>query len=105
MESKALDAEVRGSRWLADGNAAKEKGNMAKAEKCYVKSQFWLDRYNKLTGRGEAEDSKRSRLSDSDRLEWLLRNVSGTEFRRLGIIYSDGARRSDIDQAMFQHGA
>lgn len=49
--AKALDAEVRCSRWLADGNAAKEAGNMARAERCYQKSQFWLDRYNKLTGK------------------------------------------------------
>jgi hypothetical protein len=48
---EAIDAEVRGSTWLADGNAAAEAGNKAKAEKCYDKAQFWLDRYNKLTGR------------------------------------------------------
>lgn len=51
LDEKALTAEVRASQWLADGNAARERGNMAKAEKCYAKSQFWLDRYNKLTGR------------------------------------------------------
>lgn len=51
LDAKALDAEVRASQWLADGNAARERGNMVKAEKCYAKSQFWLDRYNKLTGR------------------------------------------------------
>ena len=38
--------------------------------------------------------------ADSDRLEWLLRNVSGKEFRRLGIVYSAGCARSDIDRAM-----
>ena len=47
----AIDAEVRCSQWLADGNAAREAGKHAKAEKCYAKSQFWLDRFNKLTGR------------------------------------------------------
>jgi hypothetical protein len=47
----SLDAEVRASSWLADGNAAKERGNMDLAEKCYAKSQFWVDRYNRLTGR------------------------------------------------------
>jgi len=51
LEAKALEAEWRASSWLADGNAAKERGNMDLAEKCYAKSQFWLDRYNKLTGR------------------------------------------------------
>jgi hypothetical protein len=50
-QEKALDAEVRCSKWLADGNAARERGDKERAEKCYAKSQFWLDRYNKLTGR------------------------------------------------------
>ena len=48
---KAFDAEDRGNRWLADGNAAAEAGNKAKAEHCYAKGQFWLDRFNRLTGR------------------------------------------------------
>ncbi|WP_157131265.1 hypothetical protein [Burkholderia pseudomallei] len=48
---KALDAEERGNRWLADGNEAAEAGNKVKAERCYEKGQFWLDRSNKLTGR------------------------------------------------------
>ena len=51
-EKRALDAEVRGSRWLADGNAARERGEIEKSERCYELAQFWLDRYNKLTGRG-----------------------------------------------------
>lgn len=50
QKEKALQAEERGNRWLAEGNAAAEKGNRAKAEKCYAKGQYWLDRYNKLTG-------------------------------------------------------
>ena len=43
-------AEQRASKWLADGNEADERGDKAKAERCYSKSQFWLDRYNKLAG-------------------------------------------------------
>ena len=50
-QEKALDAEERGNRWLAEGNAAREAGNKKEAERCYAKGQFWLDRYNKLTGR------------------------------------------------------
>lgn len=38
--------------------------------------------------------------TDSARLEWLLRHVSGAEFRRLGIIYSADCTRHDIDNAM-----
>lgn len=50
LHERKLDAEVRGSRWLADGNAAREAGDIAKAEQCYAKSQYWLDRYNLLAG-------------------------------------------------------
>lgn len=51
LNAKALDAEVRSSKWLADGNAALECCNVEKAEKCFAKSQFWLDRYNRMAGR------------------------------------------------------
>ena len=50
LKEKMIEAEVRGSFWLAEGNEARERGNLTKAEKCYDKSQFWLDRYNKLAG-------------------------------------------------------
>lgn len=48
LRDKIIQAEVNGSKWLADGNEAEERGNMAKADKCFSKAQFWLDRYNKL---------------------------------------------------------
>lgn len=44
------DVEERGSHWLAEGNEAEEKGNKKKAERCFEKSQYWLDRANKLRG-------------------------------------------------------
>jgi len=53
LKERTLDADVRCSQWLADGNEARESGDTAKAEKCYAKSQFWLDRYNLLAGKGE----------------------------------------------------
>ena len=43
--------EMQYSKWLADGNEAMEAGNVERAVKCYGKSQFWRDRYNRLTGR------------------------------------------------------
>ena len=49
-KEKLLQAEERGSHWLAEGNAASERGNRINAERCYEKSQYWLDRYNKLAG-------------------------------------------------------
>jgi len=46
-------------------------------------------------------DQENHRLrADSNRLEWLLLNVSGDELRRLGIVYSAGCQRADIDGAM-----
>ena len=49
-ERDKINAEVRASKWLADGNEASERGDKVKAERCYEKAQFWLDRYNKLAG-------------------------------------------------------
>lgn len=51
---------MRGSNWLADGNSASEKGNKIKAERCYEKGQFWMDRSNNLR----------------ERLDLLLKKVS-----------------------------
>lgn len=50
------------------------------------------------------EENARLR-ADSERLEWLLRNVSGEEFRRLGIVHSAGCQRTDIDGAMCEQDA
>ena len=49
---KMIEAEERGSYWLANGNEALERGNAERAEKCFAKSQYWLDRYNALAGNG-----------------------------------------------------
>ena len=38
--------------------------------------------------------------TDTERLEWLMRNVSGKEFRRLGVNYGDNCGRDRIDAAM-----
>ncbi len=37
---------------------------------------------------------------DAERLDWLLCRVSGKEYRRIGIEYSAGCLRADIDAAM-----
>jgi len=52
QREKAIEAETRGSHWRAEGNAAAERGDKARADRCYEKAQFWLDRFNKITGRG-----------------------------------------------------
>lgn len=48
---KVLHASTKASQWLADANELYEKGEKAKAERFYAKAQYWLDRYNKLTGK------------------------------------------------------
>lgn len=53
LADRMLDAEVRASRWLADANEARERGDRQRAAECDAKSQFWLDRYNLLAGRSE----------------------------------------------------
>ncbi len=50
LTARINDALTRSSHWLAEGNEAHERGNKVKAEKLYAKSQYWLDRYNKLAG-------------------------------------------------------
>jgi hypothetical protein len=50
LNDRMIEAEMFGSRYLADGNEASERGQNEKAERLYEKSQFWLDRYNKLAG-------------------------------------------------------
>jgi hypothetical protein len=52
LKEKIIEADMRGSNWLALGNEAAETGNHRKAEKLYAKGQFWLDRSNKLRGDG-----------------------------------------------------
>lgn len=53
VRERAIDAEALANRWLADGNEAAEAGNAAKADRCYEKAQFWLDRYNLLASKAE----------------------------------------------------
>jgi hypothetical protein len=42
------DYDSRGNRWLAEGNAYAEAGNKKKAEECYDKGQYWMDKSNAL---------------------------------------------------------
>ncbi len=50
QQEKIIEAEDRGSRYLADANEASEAGKKNEAEKLYDKGQYWLDRANKLRG-------------------------------------------------------
>lgn len=49
-----VEADVMGNQYLGDFNERIERLGFedAVAEKLYAKGQFWLDRYNKLTGNG-----------------------------------------------------
>lgn len=59
LRERIVDADVRGSKWLADGNEAAERGDKKRAEECYAKGQFWLDRYNLLAGNADRPAPKR----------------------------------------------
>lgn len=50
LSERIADADMRGSKYLADANEAAERGDHVKAEKLYEKCQYWLDRVNKLLG-------------------------------------------------------
>ncbi|OQM74979.1 hypothetical protein BFN67_04820 [Pseudaminobacter manganicus] len=50
LSARIADADERGNRYLADANEAAEAGKTQKAERLYMKGQFWLDRSNKLRG-------------------------------------------------------
>ncbi|ARL04214.1 hypothetical protein [Burkholderia pseudomallei] len=58
LHERKVDADVRASSWLADGNEAAERGDTARAEECWAKSQFWLDRYNLLAGASDKPSAK-----------------------------------------------
>ena len=50
-----VEADMEGCRYLANYNERVERMGRedAAAARLYAKGQFWLDRYNKLTGNGE----------------------------------------------------
>lgn len=50
VRERIIEAETRGSTALADANVAAERGDTAKAERLYARAQYWLDRFNKLSG-------------------------------------------------------
>jgi hypothetical protein len=50
LAERIAEADMRGSHWLAEANEAAERGDREQAEVLYTKSQFWLDRSNKLRG-------------------------------------------------------
>lgn len=50
LNERIVEAEQAAAMWLADSNHAEENGQPKTAERCLAKSQFWLDRANKLRG-------------------------------------------------------
>ena len=53
IQERILQADILASRYLGNANEASERGNQERAEKLYQKSQYWLNRYNLLTGNGD----------------------------------------------------
>lgn len=52
LAERILEADHMGNKYLGDANEAAERGQHEKADRLYARGQFWLDRYNKLTGNG-----------------------------------------------------
>lgn len=49
-DERIADADMRGNEWLLQARRAEEKGNLTKADECFRKGNYWLDRSNKLRG-------------------------------------------------------
>ena len=52
LREQIARADELGSRYLGNANEARERGDIAEAEKLEAKCQFWLDRSNVLRGCG-----------------------------------------------------
>lgn len=51
-KTQAQEAEEKAAYWLHLGNLASERGETAKAERHYERSQKWHDKMNQLLGNG-----------------------------------------------------
>lgn len=51
LSEKIADADQRGNEWLAKARQAKERGNEKRAEECYRKGNYWLDRFLRTLGK------------------------------------------------------
>lgn len=79
----------------AEGRSAAPELFMGKSAE-----QWWMDT-GKL--RAESADIGVAAQKDADRLEWVLRKISGAELRRIGVVMSSGgldSGRVAIDGAM-----
>lgn len=90
--TKRTDPEIDLAKVLGEKDAASTE----------IKAEAIRQAANRLL---ETDHENHRLRADSERLEWLMRNVSGAEFRRLGIVYSAGCGRADIDQAMCEQEA
>ena len=50
VTDRIADADQRGNDWLARARDAADRGDQKRAEECYRKGNYWLDRSNKLRG-------------------------------------------------------
>lgn len=53
METKLQRAERLAAKWQYEGNVAAERGDKARAEACYEKSQKHRDAMNRELGNGD----------------------------------------------------
>lgn len=50
VDAQVAEADARGGAWLAKANELAEAGKHERAQLCYDKCQYWLDRSNRLRG-------------------------------------------------------
>lgn len=50
IREQIAEADTRGNEWLRKGLEAEAAGKKRRADECFRKGGFWLDRSNKLRG-------------------------------------------------------
>ena len=99
-DCSARDDVTQYNPWRAHIYAVMEGGS-------YFSSQDWNDLLAYMCSEHKKiislDEQVRQLEIDSERLEWLMRNVSGKEFRRLGVTYGGNCERDRIDAAMKTH--
>ena len=68
--------------------------------KCDEETKAQLVEIERL--RAALDAQKAQEHLDTTRLDWLMHNVSGAEWRKLGVFYGAGCSREDIDEAMIR---
>jgi hypothetical protein len=94
------DGLLKAYELLAYGAPDPDLTNSVSGQAWMKECDEWLDKFppSKLP----KQDEPPAEHPDTIRLEWLLKNISGAEWRRLKITYGDGMNRTALNDAMAQ---